>query len=67
MTRESFRQRDLERIFKAAKAAGSVVTIDLKTMVITVQASEEAEQPIARKSPKELLAGLGKPRDRGRG
>lgn len=36
MTRSTFRQRDLERIFKAAKATGASVQIDLKTLVITV-------------------------------
>lgn len=36
MTRSTFRQRDLERIFKAAKATGASVQIDLKTLVVTV-------------------------------
>ncbi|WP_421616588.1 hypothetical protein [Agrobacterium tumefaciens] len=36
MTRSNFRQRDLERIFLAAKAIGASVQIDLKTLVVTV-------------------------------
>lgn len=36
MTRTSFRQADLERVFRAAKAIGAVVQIDLKTLVLTV-------------------------------
>lgn len=36
MTRSNFRQRDMERIFRAAKAIGASVQIDLKTLVVTV-------------------------------
>lgn len=36
MTRAAFRQADIERIFRAAKATGSVVQIDMRTLVMTV-------------------------------
>lgn len=36
MTKSNLRQRDLERIFRAAKAIGASVQIDLKTLVVTV-------------------------------
>lgn len=36
MPRTNFRQRDLERIFRAAKATGATVQIDLKTLSVTV-------------------------------
>lgn len=36
MTRATFRQADLERIMKAAKRTGSIVQIDLRTMVVSV-------------------------------
>lgn len=36
MTRAAFRQADLERIFRAAKATGSFVRINLKTLEATV-------------------------------
>lgn len=36
MTKSNFRQRDLERIFRAAKAIGASVQIDLKTLVVKV-------------------------------
>ena len=36
MTKSNLRQRDLERIFRAAKAIGASVQIDLKTFVVTV-------------------------------
>lgn len=37
MTRAAFRQADIERIFRAAKAIGASVEIDLKTLVVTVR------------------------------
>ncbi|AYD02173.1 hypothetical protein NCHU2750_27880 [Neorhizobium sp. NCHU2750] len=43
MSRGAFRQADLERIFRAAKTVGSIVKIDLRTLVVTVIAREEAE------------------------
>ena len=36
MTKSNLRQRDLERVFRAAKAAGSTVQIDPNTLQITV-------------------------------
>jgi len=36
MTRASFRQSDLERIFRAAKKSGSLVKIDLRTLAVAV-------------------------------
>lgn len=41
MPRTSFRQRDLERIFRAAKAIDATVQIDLKTLVVTVLPAKE--------------------------
>ena len=43
MARAAFLQRDIERILKAAKAAGSTVQIDLKTLVLTVHPQKEEE------------------------
>jgi len=39
MARTSFRQADLERIFRAAKAIDATVQIDLRTLVVTVLSS----------------------------
>lgn len=36
ITRASFRQADLERIFRAAKKSGSMVKIDPLTLAVTV-------------------------------
>lgn len=36
MSRASFRQADIERILRAARKTGSIVQIDLRTLVITV-------------------------------
>ncbi|PDT23889.1 hypothetical protein CO674_10315 [Rhizobium hidalgonense] len=36
MTRASFRQADIERILRAAKAVGSTVEIDLRRLIVTV-------------------------------
>ena len=36
MSRASFGQADLQRIFRAAKAVGAIVQIDLKTLAVTV-------------------------------
>lgn len=36
MAKALFRQVDMERVFKAAANAGSVVQIDMKTMIATV-------------------------------
>lgn len=36
MTRAAFRQADIERILRAAKATGSIVQIDIKTLVCTI-------------------------------
>lgn len=44
MTRAAFRQADIERILRAAKATGSIVQIDIKTLVCTIL-PPSAEQP----------------------
>ncbi|EJK83517.1 hypothetical protein PMI03_03172 [Rhizobium sp. AP16] len=36
MTRAAFRQADIERILRAAKAVGAVVQIDLRRLVVTI-------------------------------
>lgn len=36
MTRASFRQADIERIIRAARNAGAIVNIDIKTLVCTI-------------------------------
>lgn len=41
MSRASFRQSDLERIFKAARQTGATVQIDLRTLVVTVLPAPE--------------------------
>jgi hypothetical protein len=42
MAKTSFRQSDLERIFRAAKSVDATVQIDLKTLVLTVLPLGEA-------------------------
>jgi hypothetical protein len=42
MAKTSFRQSDLERIFRAAKSIDATVQIDLKTLVLTVRPPGEA-------------------------
>jgi hypothetical protein len=41
MTRAAFRQADIERIIRAAKATGAVVQIDLRTQVVTIHPNPE--------------------------
>lgn len=36
MTRAAFRQADIERILRAAKATGSIVKIDIRTLECTI-------------------------------
>lgn len=55
MPRTNFRQRDLERIFRAAKAIGANVQIDLKTLVVTVIPTEHQTAELS-----ERLAPYGK-------
>jgi hypothetical protein len=45
MTRGAFRQADMERIFRAAKASGSIVKIDLRTLVVTVLPAGDQSSP----------------------
>lgn len=45
MSRASFRQADLERIFRAARLQGATVQIDLRTLVVTVLPAPEPSQP----------------------
>ncbi|MDX0512753.1 hypothetical protein [Sinorhizobium medicae] len=41
MPRSSFRQADLDRIFRAAKKVGAVVQIDLRTFQVTILPSSD--------------------------
>ena len=43
MTRAAFRQADIERIIRAAKATGAVVQIDLRTLVVTIDPKMDKE------------------------
>lgn len=45
MTRVAFRQADLERVFKAAAKAGSIVQMDMKSLIVTV-IPPGTEQPV---------------------
>lgn len=53
MTRAAFRQADIERILRAAKAVGSTVQIDLRTLIVTVypQKEEEGIDPVTGLAP----------------
>lgn len=53
MTRTAFRQADIERIIRAAKATGAVVQIDLRTLVVTIDPNPEKEKvdPFTRLAP----------------
>jgi hypothetical protein len=53
MTRAAFRQADIERILRAAKAVGAVVQIDIRTLVVTIHANPE-------KNKIDPLTGLGR-------
>lgn len=44
MTRAAFRQADIERIIRAAKATGAVVQIDLRTLIVTIYPNPEKEK-----------------------
>lgn len=46
MTKSNFRQRDLERIFRAAKAIGATVQIDLKTLMVTVIPTDDTSSAV---------------------
>ncbi len=41
MTRAAFRQADIERILRAAKAVGATVQIDLRTLACTILPTHE--------------------------
>ncbi|MEY9531182.1 hypothetical protein [Sinorhizobium fredii] len=41
MSRASFRQADLQRIFRAARQTGATVQIDLRTLIVTVLPAPE--------------------------
>ena len=41
MTCAAFREADIERIIRAAKATGAVVQIDLRTLVVTIHPNSE--------------------------
>lgn len=49
MSRPSFRQAELERILRAAKAVGATVEIDLRRLVVTVfhPQADDKEYPVA--------------------
>jgi hypothetical protein len=50
MTRASFRQADIERIIRAARNAGAVVNIDIRTLVCTIVPTPREVTPSARVS-----------------
>lgn len=41
MSRANFRQADIERILRAARRTGSIVQVDLRTLVVTVLPAPE--------------------------
>lgn len=45
MSRAAFRQAELERIIRAAKRAGAIVQIDLKTLIVTITPLKEPISP----------------------
>lgn len=45
MSKVAFKQADLERVFKAAAKAGSIVQMDMKSLIVTV-IPPSAEQPV---------------------
>ncbi|MGV1859984.1 hypothetical protein, partial [Rhizobium rhizogenes] len=45
MSKVAFKQADLERVFKAAAKAGSIVQMDMKSLIVTV-IPPMAEQPV---------------------
>jgi len=47
MTRAAFRQADIERTLRAAKATGSIVQIDIKTLVCTILPPQTEQQATA--------------------
>jgi len=52
MTRAAFRQADIERILRAAKATGSIVKIDIRTLECTIYPMPADEpNPIDRFAP----------------
>lgn len=50
MTRAAFRQADIERILRAAKATGSIVKIDIRTLECTIYPMP-ADEPQRDSSP----------------
>lgn len=44
MARGSFRQAEIERLLRAAKKAGAVVQVDLRTLVATIVPLEEDDR-----------------------
>jgi hypothetical protein len=45
MSRGAFRQADIERILRAARRTGSIVQIDLRSLVITVLPAGDQSSP----------------------
>lgn len=56
MTRSSFRQADIERILRAAKAVGAVVQIDLRSLVITVDPRPDSSAPSQAVEPEDFTS-----------
>jgi hypothetical protein len=52
MTRAAFRQADIERILRAAKAVGAVVQIDLRSLVVTVALGSDLTPSLQSVDPK---------------
>lgn len=44
MTRTAFRQADIERIIRAAKKTGSIVQIDIRSLVVTIHPNPEKDK-----------------------
>ncbi|NTC83793.1 hypothetical protein [Agrobacterium tumefaciens] len=70
MTKSNLRQRDLERIFRAANAIGASVQIDLKTLVVTVLPTDRpaidadsAAVPFGRENWDEAISPISPPFD----
>ncbi|MCD2184206.1 hypothetical protein [Rhizobium sp. GN54] len=53
MPRASFRQVEIERILRAAKAVGSIVQVDLRKLVVTIYPypEEQTVDPVTGLAP----------------
>ncbi|MFP5077021.1 hypothetical protein ACLE20_06910 [Rhizobium sp. YIM 134829] len=65
MKRPAVRQGELQRIFRAAKAAGCTVTIDLQTSLVTVHPFIVREEHLIAQLSGQRLEGLAELEDDG--